>query len=116
MIDLEIAPRARRDLDSILEESEASFGAVVADRYRLLLGTALRDLRMNPGRPGVRARADLPPGIFLYHVRHSRSRVSEGSRIARPRHVLVIRAVGNVLEVVRVLHDAMDLPRHIDDP
>jgi toxin ParE1/3/4 len=110
---LRIAPAARRDLERIFQESEEGFGARVADRYRRLVSAALRDLGADPERLGVRHREGLPEDVRLYHLRHSRGR--DRDRIARPRHFLMLRRVGSDVVLVRVLHDAMDLPRHLDE-
>jgi toxin ParE1/3/4 len=115
VIRLVIAPRARRDIDVILLESAAGFGELVADRYRRLIGQALRDVESDPGRLGVRQRFDLPVGIETYHLRHSRGRVGV-DKVRRPRHLLVLRREPQRLVLLRVLHDAMDLIRHLDEP
>jgi len=113
VIHLAVAPRAGRDLAALLSESEDHFGPLVAERYRRLVAAALRDLRQDHQRLGVLWRADLAPSVRLYHLRHSRQRLKPADRIARPRHVLVFRVGKEGLIVVRVLHDAMDFPRHL---
>ncbi|MBS0297602.1 MAG: type II toxin-antitoxin system RelE/ParE family toxin [Proteobacteria bacterium] len=115
MIRLVIAPRARRDIDTILLESAGGFGELVADRYRRLIGQALRDLESDPDRLGVKQRLDLPAGIETYHLRHSRGRTGV-EQVRRPRHLLVLRREPERLVLIRVLHDAMDLVRHLDEP
>jgi plasmid stabilization system protein ParE len=35
--------------------------------------------------------------------------------VARPRHVLVFRLDGDVVVLIRVLHEAMNFPDHLDD-
>lgn len=112
MKSLRIARRAQRDFDDILEDSQVRFGAAVARRYARLLVKALRDLRVDPMRIGVQTRRELPEGLRLYHIRHSRGRGGE-REIGRPRHFLVFRDVDEGLLVLRVLHDAMDLPEHL---
>jgi len=109
---IEFAPRARRDLDRLLEESEQRLGPAVADRYRRLVAAALRDLRLNSARSGVHSRLELREDLRLNHLRHSRLRPSAGQRIARVRHFIVFREVDGGLVIVRVLHDAMDLQAH----
>lgn len=114
MTRLRIAPAARRDLERIFQDSEEAFGARVADRYRRLVSAALQDLNADPERLGVRHREGLPEDVRLYHLRHSRRR--DRDRIARPRHFLVLRHVGSNVVLVRVLHEAMDLIRHLEEP
>lgn len=47
----------------------------------------------------------------LYHLRHSRTRGTPDVR--RPRHFLIYRQENDVTIVLRLLHDAMDLPSHL---
>lgn len=50
----------------------------------------------------TKAREDIAPGLRLLHAG------------GRGRHVLLFRPAGdNVIMVLRILHDAMDLARHI---
>ena len=111
------APRltasARRDVANALAQSEAQFGRAARRRYRLLLERALDDLARDPTRPGVRADAHLPPDHRLYPVRLSRARVAPADRVGHPRHVVVFRVDERGVEVLRLLHEAMDLPRHL---
>ena len=61
------------------------------------------------------ARPELGPAIRSYHLRHSRDRAgaSEGA-VRTLRHLLLYRTVtSGVVGVGRVLHDAMELERHL---
>lgn len=85
-----------------------------------VLRTALKDLGDDPDRPGVRHRDDLGPGIRTYHAAHTSRRVG---LVRRPRHLFLFRiAADGAVEVARILHDAMDVARHVpsdfrsDDP
>lgn len=52
-----------------------------------------------------------------YHLRHSRDHVDDTvGRVRRPRHFLLyrMRSDGDV-EIARVLHDRMDLERHLPE-
>ena len=68
-------------------------------------------------RPGSRARPELAQGMRTYHLSFSRQRArGQGSILRKPRHFLVYRLRGDThIEIVRVLHDAMDLERHLPD-
>jgi toxin ParE1/3/4 len=109
MKSLRLAPRAQRDLDLLLFDSEARFGGLVAGRYRRLIAAAFRDLQSDPLRAGVRQRAELPDHIRLYHLRHSRRRLAAPDRIARPRHFVAFEVAPDALVILRILHDSMDL-------
>lgn len=112
-----LAPWAQRDVISMLAWSEERFGASVRARYEQLIETAIRDLATDPERPGSRARPELGPGIRIYHLSFSRERARrQGGIIRRPRHLLAFRLLGDThLEIVRVLHDAMELGQHLPD-
>jgi toxin ParE1/3/4 len=112
---LRLAPRAQRDLADLFSTSEEQFGDVVADRYRRLVAAALRDLRADPERAGVRPLQAGSGDIRLYHLRHSRAGLPAGRTIARPRHFLAFREVDGQVIVIRVLHDAMDLHSRLSE-
>ncbi|WP_454295079.1 type II toxin-antitoxin system RelE/ParE family toxin [Salana multivorans] len=89
------------------------FGASVRDGYQELIGTALKDLLDDPEHPATHERPELGEGIRVVHLRSSRDRTRGAARrIRAPRHFVVYRLRGDVIQVVRILHDAMDLPRH----
>jgi len=110
---LVVTAKARRDIFILLATSRSQFGPEAQKRYRLLVEQAMTDLTDNPGRPGVTRPDGLPEGIWLYHVRHARARPPVSQRVGRPRHVLVFRQRSDELDLLRVLHDAMDLPSHM---
>jgi toxin ParE1/3/4 len=98
-------------LTEILARSVDQFGPTAADRYRDLVQAALRDLRDNPERAGSR---QIEGGRWLYHLRSSRGRLF-GSGVRAPRHFLLYRHDDVRVELLRVLHDAMDLPARLTD-
>lgn len=110
-----LAPLAVSDIDAILERSEEQFGEGARRRYQALLAAGLQDLVSDPPRLGSRERPEIEPGMRSYHLRHSISRArTEHGTVRAPRHLLVYR-LGNpdLIDVARVLHDAMDLRRHV---
>jgi toxin ParE1/3/4 len=111
-VNLRLSAAAERDLRVIFAASEDRFGPVVAERLRRLVSAALQDLRVDAARAGVR---EEDGGTRVYHLRHSRRRLPRAWRIARPRHLLAFRIIGDRIVILRVLHDAMDLPAHLGD-
>lgn len=110
---LRLSPDAEADIDEILEWSVERFGAEVRDGYEELISATLEGLMDNPLHPGTRDRPELGHGVRVVHLRSSHGRVRAGARrIRSPRHFVVYRQVDGVVQVVRVLHEAMDLPRH----
>ncbi len=112
-----ISPAAERDIETILAWTHERFGQQGRLRYESLLVRAIQDLVENPRRAGSLARPEIMPAARTYHLCHSRNRVKPaGDRVHRPRHLLLyrIREDGQV-EIGRVLHDRMDLLRHLPD-
>jgi len=101
-------------LAAIFFASESQFGERVADRYRRLVGAALRDVGANPTRQGVKVAPGAAGALRVYHLRHSR-RLGSGALVSRPRHLLVFVETEDEIVIERVLHDAMDLPSRLMD-
>lgn len=114
---LRLSPDAEADIDEILEWSVARFGAEVRDGYEELISATLEGLLDDPRHPGTHDRPELGHGVRVVHLRSSHGRIRAGARrIRTPRYFVVYRQVDGVVQVVRVLHDAMDLPRHRISP
>lgn len=107
---LKIAPRAAAELTALLAYSGDRFGPAATDRYRDLISAAVDDIRDDPERFGSRTF-----GVrSLYPIRHSRVRLF-GPKAGTPRHILMYRFTATTLTLLRVLHDAMDLPARLTD-
>jgi toxin ParE1/3/4 len=111
---LRIAHTARREIIQILRRSRREFGSDASLRYDALIQQALADVREDPMRPETRPRSDLAPDYRTYHLASSRkrARISAGV-VRRPRHFLLYRVRDQVVEVLRVLHDARDLDQAV---
>jgi toxin ParE1/3/4 len=112
-----LAVAARSDIHEALMWSQERFGERAAARYRELLKQALRDIASDPERSGSKERLDLARGVRTYHLFFSRDRVrGDVGVVKKPRHFLVYRRRGAaVIDVVRVLHEARDLERHLPE-
>lgn len=108
-----LAARAKREIGGILRSTLKDFGSAALDRYRLLFEAALRDLGDDAERPGV-VSGPLADGARLYHLRHSKGHAF-GEPVGRPRHLIAFKVDGDTVRVMRVLHDAMDLPARLTD-
>jgi len=106
---------AQQDIESILTWTHQEFGEQGRLRYESLLIQAIRDVASDPERPGCVRRPELVPSAFTYSIRHSRQRVSRSAgRVRNARHFLLCRPTADgFLEVSRVLHDSMELRRHL---
>lgn len=112
-----IAPAAEADIKEILHWTIANLGDLAAKRYRTLIIQALDDLGSDPMRRGSTVRQELSSVARTYHLSHSRKNVRPREWIVKsPRHFLVYRlGEASIVEVGRVLHDSMDVVRHVTD-
>lgn len=104
---------AQADIVSILAWSHEQFGEEARQRYEALIATAIRDAASRCDEVGQILCPELGAEVFSWHLAQSRTR-SSGGTVHRPRHFLICRRDGDVLVVGRVLHDAMELRRHLD--
>ncbi len=106
---------AQADVIDILAWTNDHFGEAARRRYENLIVAALRDVATQPERPGSIARPELGAGVRSWHLRLSRHHAGAAAELVRrPRHFLVYRFELNLLVVGGVLHDAMELARHLD--
>jgi toxin ParE1/3/4 len=108
-----LAYAAQADIVAILAWSDEQFGEEARKRYEALIATAIRDAASRTDDSGHTIRPELGDDVFSWHLAQSRKR-SPGSTVRRPRHFLICRREGDVLVIGRVLHDAMELRRHVD--
>lgn len=110
-----LARAAQADIVDLLAWTEANFGEMARLRYQQLLIVALRDIATEPERLNSIARPELGENVRSYHLRHSRERGrTEHGVVIRPRHLLLYRfARADLIGIGRVLHDAMEVERHL---
>lgn len=107
--EVDLTPAARGDIVDALSWSLQNFGESVQEGYEALIFATLDAIGTDPKLPGSHDRSDLADGFRSLHLRTCRDEVSPAvRRIGRPRHFVIYRQVGNVIEVARLLHDAMD--------
>jgi toxin ParE1/3/4 len=98
-----VGQHAEQDLAQILQWTLKTFGKDQASLYAETLVLAIAALEDGPDVLGAKKRDDIQPGIRTLHV------AREGRA---GRHFVMFRAVGSCIDVLRLLHDGMDLPRH----
>ncbi len=102
--EVRLSDTAEADYDGVLRWTSARFGAMQAASYGGLLAVALARLERGPATTGARQREEIGAGLRTLHLGR------------RGRHVILFR-IGSELErtidVLRILHDAMDLARHV---
>ena len=103
---------AEVDLAHILTISEERWGAEGRRRYAAILAAAMRKAAAEPEGPATRERSELSLGIRSLHIRHARGDDLD-AKVRRPVHVLYYRSIeSGLIEIVRVLHERMELTRH----
>ncbi|KJZ52949.1 type II toxin-antitoxin system RelE/ParE family toxin [Pseudomonas sp. C 49-2] len=110
-----ISNAARADIVDILRLSQTQFGDQARQRYQALILTALQALASTPYCIGSHDRDELAPGLRSYHLTYSRQQVKHPhGRVKSPRHIVFYRVANDALiEVVRLLHDAMEVQLHL---
>lgn len=105
---------AKADIAAILRTSEIQHGSDARLRYRALLTAALRRIAASQNLSVSVDCSDLFVGLRSYHIRHSR-KDSREAPVGRPVHVIFYRARGSgeIIEIVRILHERMLPGQHI---
>lgn len=108
-----LSAMAEADFEGIVTWTAQRFGADQALTYAETLSEALVALSGGPATIGVKARDDIGLGLHTLHV----------ARLGRKgRHFILFRVGSSegrpCIDVLRVLHDAMDIARHLssDEP
>ena len=102
---IRLGAEAEKDFAHILKHTKDNFGERQFEIYQSTLLETLALLENGPDVPGSAARDEILKGLRTVHV------ARQGRR---GRHFIMYRAADDqVIEVVRILHDAMDLARHI---
>ncbi len=96
---------AERDLIDIFNWTRDHFGIEQARRYRTIIFAAMKELGDGPDGPGARHVPEVHPDARILHIaRHGR----------RARHFLLYKSDGAGRIIIgRILHDAMDIDRHV---
>lgn len=100
-----LARQAESDLEEILRWTAKRFGTAQAEQYAVVLVSAMTALHDGPEIVGARMRDEIGANVGTLHV---------ARRGRKGRHFVVFRvADANVIEVLRLLHDSMDLNRRV---
>ena len=101
---IRVGHQFEQDYVDVLRWTTKTFGEGQARTYVETIGLAIEALGEGPNILGARARDEIQPGIRTLHVaRHGRA----------GRHFVVFRVAGSAIDVLRLLHDSMDLLRHL---
>ena len=91
-----VSPGAAADLDDIWDYSAARWSEDQAEQYIRQVWSAVEAVAADPRK--ARKCDDIRPGYRRYEV---------GS------HILFVRIIENRLEVIRILHQRMDVDQHL---
>ena len=111
-----LAPKARRDLATILRESERRFGLLQQERYATLIQSAMERVAADPGGIGSKSREDILSGLRSFHIGFAARRHGAAS------HALYYEERTSpdgrpMVVILRILHDHMDPELHVSrDP
>ncbi|MBX3743603.1 MAG: type II toxin-antitoxin system RelE/ParE family toxin [Akkermansiaceae bacterium] len=95
-MNLVLSPAALSDLQGISDHTFQAWGEEQETRYLEAIWEALEKIRIHP--EAFRLRTDLPGGC---------------RSIRSGRHVIFFAITGTNVEVIRILHGAMDFPSHL---
>jgi toxin ParE1/3/4 len=103
-----LSATAEADFRQILRWTVDHFGSAQARVYADTLSSALQALNAGTSVLGVKERPEIGSNIWTLHVaRNGR----------KGRHFIMFRVAGaqdgKVIDVLRLLHDSMDLERHL---
>lgn len=102
-----LSTTAEKDFAEVVDWTVARFGAQQAEIYAGILIAAIQELHSGSDLPGVKARNEIAKGICTLHA---------SRRGRKARHFLIFRVASDqerTIDVIRILHDSMDLPRHL---
>ena len=102
---LRLGRQAEQDYGQILRWTVRTFGVEQSNIYAKTISLAMQALADGPEIAGNNLREDIAPGIRILHV----------ARMGRKgRHFIVFRvSPARTIDVLRLLHDSMDLPRQL---
>lgn len=105
---VDLTEPAEADFAEIVDWTQDQFGTAQARLYADTLHAALVALSDGPETVGVKRRNEIGKDICTLHI-------ARAGR--RGRHLILFRVCAGeqqpVIEVLRILHDAMDLARHV---
>ena len=102
-----LTDQAAQDIENILDWIYEQFGPLQMEVYADVINDALEVLTQGPQLIDVRRRPELGDNVATLHV------ARQGRK---GRHLLLFRVHEQdcAIEVLRILHDSMDLARHLD--
>ncbi|OAI93450.1 plasmid stabilization protein ParE [Pseudomonas putida] len=108
-----MSPQACIDISDTLRFTEVRLGRSVRNRYQDLLQETLLALAEQPKPVDSKMRDELSPGLRSLHLSFNVLQMTDG-RVIRPRHIVFYRTgTDQFVEILRVLHDAMEVAQNL---
>lgn len=102
---IRLAGQAEQDLLDITQWTAENFGTRQAEQYAETITVAIEALHDGPEILGAKVRDEIGPGIRTLHV------ARQGRK---GRHFVAFSvSEGHMINVLRLLHDSMDLAKHL---
>lgn len=102
---MRVGGAADADFEAVIAWTLQRFGDVQAGVYAETLSSAVQALLDGLAQPGIKARPEIGKNLFTMHVAR------------RGPHFVLFRAdtdpARRQIDVLRILHDSMDLARHV---
>ena len=99
---------ASSDYADILDWTRQRYGKAQAVAYKKLLDRAIEKVAADPNHAGSRIRSEFGAGFRSMHAGLAASRRSAAH------HIIIYRtAPDDIVEIVRIFHDAMEISRHL---
>ncbi|QCI14183.1 type II toxin-antitoxin system RelE/ParE family toxin [Pseudomonas putida] len=109
-----MSSQARIDIADTLRFTEVRHGLSIRNRYQDLLQETLLALAEQPTPVVSKMRDELSHGLRSLHLSFNVLQMTDGRRII-PRHIVFYRTeTDQVVEILRVLYDAMEITQHLN--
>ncbi len=104
---LRFSQQAVQDIEDVLAYTLGHFGQRRHEQYKLLIRQALAEIASRPNAPPARHRPEIHADARTFHIARAGKRA---------RHFFLYRVIeGQSIDIGRLLHDSMDLQRHLPD-
>ena len=104
---IRLTSQAEQDLLEITRWTTENFGTRQAEQYAETIGLAIEALHEGPEILGAKVRDEIGTGIRTLHV------ARQGRK---GRHFVAFSvSEGHIINVLRLLHDSMDLAKHLPE-
>ncbi|MBS9759780.1 type II toxin-antitoxin system RelE/ParE family toxin [Pseudomonas mosselii] len=111
---LRISDLAANDIVDTLRFTEVRLGQSAKRQYCNQLLATLHSLAEEPVHTSSSMRDELLPGLRSLHLSSNKIKMDDG-RIISPRHIVFYRTgTDQTIEIIRLLHDAMEIPQHLN--